>query len=306
MEYIYAALLLHKAGKKIDENGVKAVLTAAGVAADESRIKALIAALDGVNIEEAISKAASTGRSCRRSTRSRPCSRTRQGRAQGRGQESRRRERHGRARCPVRLNLFFLSSFPVLFFSRFLIYTQFSLSAHLDRYADVDVVLRRYDPDPVPDLTFCHSQTPRPPGFGAMPNCSPWIQPGAMISTVAFSPFLNTCGSEGRRTVPKSLSGLRRRGRPDVFSHSLMLRLKNCHQLWTLTPFGVTAVPVPLELLDAERREPFSSTAFPGKINQLRDLGVVDARHIHRGNEKIDGTFCHSPCCAAYPIDRRV
>ena len=33
-------------------------LTAAGVAADESRIKALIAALDGVNIEEAISKAA--------------------------------------------------------------------------------------------------------------------------------------------------------------------------------------------------------------------------------------------------------
>ena len=58
MEYIYAALLLHKAGKKVDENGVKAVLTAAGAAADESRIKALIAALDGVNIEEAISKAA--------------------------------------------------------------------------------------------------------------------------------------------------------------------------------------------------------------------------------------------------------
>jgi large subunit ribosomal protein L12 len=58
MEYIYAALLLHKAGKKVDENGVKAVLTAAGVAANESRIKALVAALDGVNIEEAISKAA--------------------------------------------------------------------------------------------------------------------------------------------------------------------------------------------------------------------------------------------------------
>ena len=58
MEYIYAALLLHKAGKKVDENGVKAVLTAAGVAADDSRVKALIAALDGVNIEDAISKAA--------------------------------------------------------------------------------------------------------------------------------------------------------------------------------------------------------------------------------------------------------
>ena len=58
MEYIYAALLLHKAGKPINENDVKAVLTAAGIDANESRIKALVAALDGVNIEEAISKAA--------------------------------------------------------------------------------------------------------------------------------------------------------------------------------------------------------------------------------------------------------
>ncbi|WML67451.1 MAG: hypothetical protein METHP_00982 [Methanoregula sp. SKADARSKE-2] len=58
MEYIYAALLLHKAGKKVDENGVKGVLTAAGVAVNETRVKALIAALEGVNIEEAISKAA--------------------------------------------------------------------------------------------------------------------------------------------------------------------------------------------------------------------------------------------------------
>ncbi|MDD1709948.1 MAG: 50S ribosomal protein P1 [Methanoregulaceae archaeon] len=58
MEYIYAALLLHKAGKPIKEESVKAVLTAAGIAVDDARIKALVAALDGVNIEEAISKAA--------------------------------------------------------------------------------------------------------------------------------------------------------------------------------------------------------------------------------------------------------
>jgi len=58
MEYIYAALLLHKAGQKITEEGVKKVLTAAGVKADESRIKAMVAALEGVNIEDAISKAA--------------------------------------------------------------------------------------------------------------------------------------------------------------------------------------------------------------------------------------------------------
>jgi large subunit ribosomal protein L12 len=58
MEYIYAALLLHKAGKPVKEESVKAVLTAAGIAVDDSRVKALVAALEGVNIEEAISKAA--------------------------------------------------------------------------------------------------------------------------------------------------------------------------------------------------------------------------------------------------------
>ncbi len=58
MEYIYAALLLHKAGKEVKEENVKAVLTAAGIAVDDARVKALVAALDGVNIEEAISKAA--------------------------------------------------------------------------------------------------------------------------------------------------------------------------------------------------------------------------------------------------------
>ncbi len=58
MEYIYAALLLHKAGKPIKEESVKSVLTAAGVAVDESRVKALVASLEGVNIDEAIAKAA--------------------------------------------------------------------------------------------------------------------------------------------------------------------------------------------------------------------------------------------------------
>ena len=58
MEYVYAALLLHKAGKPVDENGVTSVLKAAGVAVNEARVKALVAALEGVNIDEAISKAA--------------------------------------------------------------------------------------------------------------------------------------------------------------------------------------------------------------------------------------------------------
>lgn len=58
MEYIYAALMLHKAGKEITENTLTTVLTAGGVDVNEARVKALIAALDGVNIEEAIAKAA--------------------------------------------------------------------------------------------------------------------------------------------------------------------------------------------------------------------------------------------------------
>jgi large subunit ribosomal protein L12 len=57
MEYIYAAMLLHKAGKKVEEGSVKKVLEAANVKVDESRVKALVAALDGVNIDEAIQKA---------------------------------------------------------------------------------------------------------------------------------------------------------------------------------------------------------------------------------------------------------
>ncbi|HTY90297.1 MAG TPA: 50S ribosomal protein P1 [Methanocella sp.] len=58
MEYVYAALLLHKAGKPVDETGVTTVLKAAGVEVNEARVKALVAALEGVNIDEAISKAA--------------------------------------------------------------------------------------------------------------------------------------------------------------------------------------------------------------------------------------------------------
>ena len=58
MEYIYAAMLLHKAKHNIDEAAIKKVLSAAGVTPDESRVKALVAALDGVDIDKAIKEAA--------------------------------------------------------------------------------------------------------------------------------------------------------------------------------------------------------------------------------------------------------
>ncbi len=57
MEYVYAALLLHKAGKEVTEDALKKVLEAAGVQPDEARVKALVAALEGVNIDEAMEKA---------------------------------------------------------------------------------------------------------------------------------------------------------------------------------------------------------------------------------------------------------
>src|SRR5437867_9589827 len=57
MEYVYAALLLHKLKQNITEDSVKSVVKAAGVAPDDVRVKALVAALSEVNIEEALKAA---------------------------------------------------------------------------------------------------------------------------------------------------------------------------------------------------------------------------------------------------------
>ena len=57
MEYIYAAMLLHKAGKEINEQNLTQVLTSAGINADAVRVKALVASLAEVKIDEAIKSA---------------------------------------------------------------------------------------------------------------------------------------------------------------------------------------------------------------------------------------------------------
>lgn len=59
MENVYAAMLLHKAGKEINEETVTSVLKAAGITVDAVQVKALVASLSEVNIDEAI-KAAPT------------------------------------------------------------------------------------------------------------------------------------------------------------------------------------------------------------------------------------------------------
>lgn len=58
MEYIYAALLLHKLGKPVNEENLTSVVKATGVAPDEVKIKALTSALSEVNIDEALKNAA--------------------------------------------------------------------------------------------------------------------------------------------------------------------------------------------------------------------------------------------------------
>ncbi|MFC7226768.1 50S ribosomal protein P1 [Salinirubellus salinus] len=58
MEYVYAALLLHESGDELNEDNITAVLDAAGVDVEQSRVKALVAALEDVDIEEALETAA--------------------------------------------------------------------------------------------------------------------------------------------------------------------------------------------------------------------------------------------------------
>jgi large subunit ribosomal protein L12 len=57
MEYIYGALLLHKLGKEVSDENLKAVVKAAGADVDESKVKVLVASLKGVNIDEQLANA---------------------------------------------------------------------------------------------------------------------------------------------------------------------------------------------------------------------------------------------------------
>jgi large subunit ribosomal protein L12 len=58
VKYVYAAMLLHSAGQPISEDSVKKVLGAAGAKVEEARIKALVAALSEVKIDEVLKNAA--------------------------------------------------------------------------------------------------------------------------------------------------------------------------------------------------------------------------------------------------------
>ena len=57
MEYIYAALMLHKLGKPVDEAGIKKAIEAVGGQTDESKLKTLLASLKGVDIDKELESA---------------------------------------------------------------------------------------------------------------------------------------------------------------------------------------------------------------------------------------------------------
>jgi large subunit ribosomal protein L12 len=57
MEYVYAALILNESGEEINEENLTSVLESASVDVEQSRVKALVAALEDVDIEEAVEEA---------------------------------------------------------------------------------------------------------------------------------------------------------------------------------------------------------------------------------------------------------
>lgn len=57
MEYVYAALLLHKSGKEITEENLKKVVTASGAETNEAKLKSLVASLKDVDIDKELESA---------------------------------------------------------------------------------------------------------------------------------------------------------------------------------------------------------------------------------------------------------
>ena len=57
MEYVYAALMLHKLKKEITEENVTSIIKASGAELNEAKVKSLVASLADVNIEDAIKAA---------------------------------------------------------------------------------------------------------------------------------------------------------------------------------------------------------------------------------------------------------
>ena len=51
-------MLLHKVGQQVNEENLKKVINATGARVEDSKVKAVVAALEGVNIDEVLKEAA--------------------------------------------------------------------------------------------------------------------------------------------------------------------------------------------------------------------------------------------------------
>ena len=57
MEYVYAALLLHKLGKEVTEDAISSVVAATGADVDTTKVKSLVASLKDVDIDNELANA---------------------------------------------------------------------------------------------------------------------------------------------------------------------------------------------------------------------------------------------------------
>ena len=61
MEYVYAALLLHKLDKEVNEANLSSVVKASGAEVNEAQVKSLVAALADVGNDDASIKVVASG-----------------------------------------------------------------------------------------------------------------------------------------------------------------------------------------------------------------------------------------------------
>ncbi|EGQ43858.1 MAG: LSU ribosomal protein L12AE [Candidatus Nanosalina sp. J07AB43] len=61
MELVYAALTLNEAGKEVNEENLQEIVDAADLDVEDSEVSALVAALEDVDIEEAMETAVAGG-----------------------------------------------------------------------------------------------------------------------------------------------------------------------------------------------------------------------------------------------------
>ena len=137
----------------------------------------------------------------------------------------------------------------------------------------------------------------------ATPSFSPCIQPGARISTVTFSPLEKTSGMKGRRHRAKVPYRIQLQSYAELLLPGPDAPVEELPPALGFHSFGRPAVPVVLELLDTERREPFAGTNLLRKPDQFRDLRVIDPRQVDRRDKQVDRALADRFCGIGKPVD---